>query len=215
MRTANAQLQSDRRNEILDAARRCFVRSGFHAASMQEICAEAGMSPGNLYRYFESKEALIAGIAARDQAEVAAEFAAVDLAQGFFKVLEGLAHHHFSERPDEQVLMCTEVMAQARRHPEIGDILQNFHADVRRWLRDMLEAGIKRGDIPAEVDVEPVITMLMLIADGVWWQRALKKDFDAEAMLPLFMDITRHMLRGKSAGVKPRVVAGNEEESGR
>lgn len=210
MRTANTQLQADRRNEILDAARRCFVRSGFHAASMQEICAEAGMSPGNLYRYFESKEALIAGIARRDQAEVAAEFAAVDFAQGFFKVLEELAHHHFSERPDEQILMCTEVMAQARRHPEIGDILQSFRDDVRNWLRQMIEAGIKRGDIPADVEIEPVITMLVLIADGVWWQRALQKDFDAKAMLPLFMDVTRHMLRGK-----PKVVAGNKGESGR
>jgi hypothetical protein len=39
--------------------------------------------------------------------------------------------------------------------------------------------------------------MLMLIADGVWWQRALQKDFDAKAVLPLFMDIIRHMLRAK------------------
>ena len=44
MRRANVQLQSDRRAEILAAAQRCFVRSGFHGASMQDICAEAGMS---------------------------------------------------------------------------------------------------------------------------------------------------------------------------
>src|SRR6185503_14838904 len=69
MRRANAQLQSDRRAEILDAAERCFARAGFHQASMQEICAEAGMSPGNLYRYFPSKEALIAGISERNRAE--------------------------------------------------------------------------------------------------------------------------------------------------
>ena len=62
MRQANTQLQADRRAEILDAAERCFIRSGFHQASMQEICAEAKMSPGNLYRYFPSKEAIIAGI---------------------------------------------------------------------------------------------------------------------------------------------------------
>src|SRR4029079_18351652 len=141
MRTANTQLAADRRNEILDAARRCFVRSGFHAASMQEICAEAGMSPGNLYRYFVSKEALIAGICERDRAEVAAEFAAADLSQGVFKVIEGLAHHHFSERPDEQVLLCTEVMAQARRQPDIAVISQNFDRDVRTWLRTLFEAG--------------------------------------------------------------------------
>src|ERR1044072_2319014 len=106
MRRASAQLQSDRRAEILAAAQRCFVRAGFHGASMQDICAEAGMSPGNLYRYFPSKEALIAGIAERDRAEVAQQFANVDLSQGLFAVLEGMAHHHFTVRPIEQVLLC-------------------------------------------------------------------------------------------------------------
>src|SRR6185295_5000216 len=91
MRRANVQAQSDRRAEILAAAQRCFVRSGFHGASMQDICAEAGMSPGNLYRYFPSKESLIAGIAERDRAEVAQDFASVDLSHGLFAVLEGMA----------------------------------------------------------------------------------------------------------------------------
>ena len=74
MRRANVQLQADRRSEILAAAQTCFARSGFHQTSMQEICAEAGMSPGNLYRYFRSKEDIIAGIAERDRAETAQQF---------------------------------------------------------------------------------------------------------------------------------------------
>jgi hypothetical protein len=32
----------------------------------------------------------------------------------------------------------------------------------------------------------------------VWWRRALDPDFNAKAMLAIFMDITRHMLRGRS-----------------
>ena len=196
MRRANAQLQSHRRAEILAAAQRCFVRAGFHGASMQEICAEAGMSPGNLYRYFPSKEALIAGIAERDRAEIAQQFARADLSRGLFAVLEGLAQHHFAERPREQVLLCTEVMAEARRHPQIARI--SARTDVRKWLGDLLRAGIARGDIPGDIDLNGVITMLMVIADGVWWRRALDPDFDPQAVLPLFMDITRHLLRGQS-----------------
>src|ERR1041384_4309671 len=72
---SKGRVKPDRRLEILAAAQRCFVRAGFHGASMQDICAEAGMSPGNLYRYFPSKEALIAGIAERDRAEVGQQFA--------------------------------------------------------------------------------------------------------------------------------------------
>jgi AcrR family transcriptional regulator len=180
---------------------------------MQEICAEAGMSPGNLYRYFPSKEALIAGIAERDRAEVGQQFACADLSRGLFAVLEGLAHQHFAERPREQVLLCTEVMAEARRHPQIARISADFDADVRKWLRDLLRAAAARGDIPGDIDLDAVITMLMVIADGVWWRRALDPDFDPEAVLPIFMDITRHMLRGQTRTGRPASVSDIKEKS--
>src|SRR5262245_27001565 len=204
MRRVNTQLQSDRRAEILAAAQRCFVRSGFHGASMQDICAEAGMSPGNLYRYFPSKEALIAGIAERDRAEVGAHFARADLAQGLFNVLEGMAQHYFAKYPMERVLLCTEVMAESRRNREIARISAAFDADIRKWLDDMLRAAAARGDIPGDVDFERVITMLMIIADGLWWRRAVEPEFDPAAMVPIFMDIVRHMLRARPKAVRDR-----------
>jgi AcrR family transcriptional regulator len=202
MRRANVQHQSDRRAEILDAAQRCFVRAGFHGASMHDICAEAGMSPGNLYRYFPSKEALIAGIAERDRAEVAQQFASADLSHGVFAVLEGMASHHFTRRPMEQVLLCTEVMAEARRNPAIAGICGSFDADVKKWLLALLGAAVERGDIPGDVDLEGVVTMLMVIADGVWWRRALDPEFDPATMVPIFTDIARHMLRGRPVPVR-------------
>jgi AcrR family transcriptional regulator len=201
MRRANPRQQLDRRGDILAAAQRCFVRSGFHGASMQEICAEAGMSPGNLYRYFPSKEALVAGIAERDRAEVAQDFARADLSQGLFAVLEGMARHHFAVRPDEQVLLCTEVMAESRRNPDIARISAAFDADVKAWLKGLLGSAAERGDIPGDIDFDGVVTMLMIIADGVWWRRALDRNFDPEAMVPIFMDIARHMLRSRPKGV--------------
>jgi TetR/AcrR family transcriptional regulator, repressor for uid operon len=202
MRRANAQLRYDRRDEILAAAQRCFVRSGFHGASMQDICAEAGMSPGNLYRYFPSKEALVAGIAERDRAEVAQQFASIDLSHGFFAVLEGMAHDHFAEKPNEQVLLCTEVMAEARRNPDIARISAAFDTDVKKWLGDLLRAAAARGDIPADIDFDAAVTMLMIIADGVWWRRALDPAFDPASVVPVFMDITRHMLRARPVQVR-------------
>ena len=89
MNRLNIQRQADRRDEILSAAQRCFVRSGFHQTSMQEICTEAGMSAGNLYRYFPSKETIIAGIAERDRAAVHQAFARADPSQRLAPVPEG------------------------------------------------------------------------------------------------------------------------------
>src|SRR2546423_9016217 len=197
MRRANAQAQSDRRAEILAAAQRCFVRSGFHGASMQDICAEAGMSPGNLYRYFRSKEALIAGIAERDRAEVGQQFASADLSHGLFAVLEGMAHHHFAAKPNEQVLLCTEVMSESRRNPEIARISRSFDADVKKWLIDLLRAAADRGDIPSAVHLDGVVTMPMVIAARGWSRRALAPRFDRESVASIFMGFTPHTLRSR------------------
>src|SRR3954468_14106321 len=74
---SRAERRDQQVQRILDAAKTCFVRSGFQGASMQQICAEAGMSPGALYRYFASKEAIIEAICDADRAEDAVLFASI------------------------------------------------------------------------------------------------------------------------------------------
>ena len=51
--------QKARQDDIIAAARRCFRQSGFHAASMSQIAAEAKLSVGQIYRYFNNKDAII------------------------------------------------------------------------------------------------------------------------------------------------------------
>jgi AcrR family transcriptional regulator len=161
---------------------------------MQQICIAAGMSPGNLYRYFPSKEAIIAGIAERDRAEVGAQLASAQFTADFFATFAALARHHFVERTAEEVGLCAEIMSESRRNPTIAKIMQDFDADVRTRLISMLRVAADRGDISGDIDFDGVVTMMMVIADGVWWRRAVDPNFNAEAVLPIFMDITRHML---------------------
>lgn len=206
MRRPSVQLQQDRRAEILDAAKTCFARMGFHQTSMQQICLEAGMSPGNLYRYFPSKEAIMAGIAERDRAEVSAELAQARNAADFFGTLEALARHHLVERSMDDVGLCAEMVAESRRNPTIGRIMRDFDIDVRTHLIAMLRAAAERGDISASVDFDSVVTTIILFADGVWWRRAVHPDFDPAPTVAIFMNIMRFMLlppaeRARSEGV--------------
>src|SRR3954451_25306695 len=60
----------DRRCQILDAALVCFAKRGFHQTSMHDISAEAGISVGLIYRYFENKEAVIAAMADHHKREI-------------------------------------------------------------------------------------------------------------------------------------------------
>ena len=61
-----------RREHILAAARRCFLRQGFHETSMQDLFAEAGLSSGSVYLYFTSKDDVILAIAEENMRDVVA-----------------------------------------------------------------------------------------------------------------------------------------------
>src|SRR5436190_8052754 len=52
----------DRREQIIDAAVRVFAQKGFTRATNKDIAREAGITPGLIYHYFESKEAVLKAI---------------------------------------------------------------------------------------------------------------------------------------------------------
>ncbi len=63
MRKVDPVKYEEKRRDILQAAMQCFVRDGFRGASISDICAAAGISPGHLYHYFPGKEAIIGAMA--------------------------------------------------------------------------------------------------------------------------------------------------------
>jgi AcrR family transcriptional regulator len=194
MRHPNLQRQSDRRAEILDAAERCFARAGFHRASMQDICTEAGMSPGNLYRYFPSKEALIAGICERNRADAVDSFNQVNDAPDFFEALAGLAQYHLVDRTDDEVSICAEIMAESRRHPDIRELYQTIENDIRDRMAAMLQRAAERGEIRADLDAQAVAGLLLAIGDGMSWRRSVDPKFSAEESLPLILNMVHGLL---------------------
>lgn len=208
MRRANTQLQMDRREEILAAAKRCFSRSGFHGTSMQEICAEAQMSPGSLYRYFPSKEAIIAGIAEQDRADVAEKFQAIVEAPDFFEALAFAARVYIVEESMDEVCLHTEIKAESRRNPEIAKIYASVEQEVKAGMLSVLRAGVARGDIPPHVDLEIAATMLMALVDGLYWRRAVDPEFDAETVLPSLLSVTHFLLTGNNKPNSTKEMAG-------
>jgi AcrR family transcriptional regulator len=204
MRHANAQLQHDRRDEILSAAQRLFARMGFSPDLDAADLRRRRHEPGQSLPLFPSKEAIIAGIAERDRADVASQLAGVENAPDFFATFAALAHHHFVERTADEVGLCAEIMSESRRNPAIARIMNDFDKDVTVRLKSMLQAAAERGEISRDIDFDAVVSMLMVIADGVWWRRAVDPNFEAKSVLPLFMDITRYMLGGKTVGEKSK-----------
>ena len=137
--------QRARREHILDAALTCFARGGFHATTMQAICREAGVSPGALYVYFDSKEALIAGLCERDRAEFAERFAHLAAAPDFLEALAAIGEHYFvDESPDKQRFVV-EMGIESTRNPRIADIFMSVDKYLLRQFRGAVSASQGRG----------------------------------------------------------------------
>src|SRR2546423_2840553 len=88
---------ADRRSQILEAGLVCFAKRGFHQTSMHDISAEAGISVGLIYRYFENKEAVISAMAARHKEEIQQMLERARQAPSLLESLEILITAHSCE----------------------------------------------------------------------------------------------------------------------
>jgi AcrR family transcriptional regulator len=188
--------QQDRRARILDAAERCFVRNGFHRSTMQDVAAEAGMSAGNLYRYFPSKEAIVAGLAERDRQQFAADFARMAAAPDFLAAFEGMGRKHLIDEPREKAILHVEIWSEATRNPGVHGFCCGIDAELRTLLADLFRRAQASGDIAPQVDVQLAARLLLTMADGLTKRRAVEPDFDGQRELAMGMALFRAVFSG-------------------
>ena len=112
----------------------------------------------------------------------------------FFAWLAGLARHHLVERSKEEVGLCAEIMAESRRNPDVARIYQAVEDDVKGRLVAMLRGAAERGEISPDSDFDGAATVLMALADGLSWRRAVDPAFDAESVLPLILHMVKCLL---------------------
>lgn len=177
-----------RRQQILDAARNCFLRDGFHQTSMQDVQREAGLSAGTIYLYFKSKNELILGIAHQildTLADLLPDQPALDAD------IPDLAHlvRHFltaAERlhDDQGVFpLALQIWAEATRDPVMLASLKVSIADLKGKVSEVLMRCQAQGLIPAGVDPTSLTMPLIGLAQGYIVQRVLLEETRLEDYL--------------------------------
>ena len=168
MPRVSQQYKDDQRAEILAAARRCFVRNGFHRTSMQDVFTEAGKSAGAVYRYFPRKEDIIVGVASqnldditevlrtaliRDDGERAAGEVMAEL-------LEAVTERHHDKQLADMALM---VWSEALRNPALAKRLEaaiaTMSQDMAALVRSRQQAGTWTG-APADMTARVILSVL-------------------------------------------------------
>ena len=189
--------QRARRDRVLDAAEVCIARAGFHGATMQDICAEAGISAGALYIYFKSKEDLIAGIVERDRGKFAEQMKELASAPDLLAALSVLAEHYAVEEPRHKRLLCIEIGCEATRNEAVGRIFRSVDEFCLKSFEDLLGKARSEGRIDPALDTRQLAQLIAVIGDGLFWRRAIDPRFDAKALMPAAMKLIETLLNPK------------------
>src|ERR1700741_3540422 len=129
----------DRRSQILYAAVSCFAKRGFHQASMHDISAEAGISVGLIYRYFENKEAVISAMADRHKKEIGEVLERARQAPTLLESLEILFTAHCCEDAPQVVsAFVVDLYAEASRNPRVADLVRDVLKTAMNGVRDLI-----------------------------------------------------------------------------
>jgi TetR/AcrR family transcriptional repressor of uid operon len=156
----------EKRAEILEAAERCFARRGFHGATIAQICDEAGISPGHLYHYFASKEAIIGVIASAGLEYARARFAELTEDQDPVRALVSEFERLKALNRTTKSGVLLDVLAEAARNPQIGKILQDTSEEMRQLLADFLRRGQAHGQIDPDLDADMAAALLISLIDS-------------------------------------------------
>jgi TetR/AcrR family transcriptional regulator, repressor for uid operon len=130
----------DRRSQILEAALVCFAKRGFHQTSMHDISAEARISVGLIYRYFENKEAVISAMADRHKKEIVELLQRARQAPTLFESLEILFTAHCCEgEPRVISAFVVDLYAEASRNARVADLVRDVLKTSMEGAAELIE----------------------------------------------------------------------------
>lgn len=176
-----------RRQQILDAARTCFDRNGFHATSMQDVITEAGLSVGAFYRYFKSKEELVHAIAEHAIGNVGVlldEMRAMDPPPPIEDAMRRLllaVEPQFG--PGGAFPIALQVWAESLRNPELAEFVRGVYGTMRGHFDALAARQLAAGRLPAGADPHAVGAVLFAMVPGYALQRVLLGGPDPETYL--------------------------------
>lgn len=174
----------ERRNQIMDAAVRRFSRDGFHQTTMDGICAEADMSKGALYRYFSSKEDIVAAMYERSINQETSMMKEVLEQNGPIAVLVDLTEGVYARLADpaarDGYRLAVQLWAEAMTNPRIFDLQMK---EFELWfpvLAGVIEEGQRRGEINEDLDPGLVPRVIGAMFMGIVLQKSWDADVDVD-----------------------------------
>jgi TetR/AcrR family transcriptional regulator, repressor for uid operon len=184
----------DRPTQILDAAVACFAKRGFHQASMHDISAEAGVSVGLIYRYFQNKEAVIAAMADRHKRQIHEILERARQARSLRESLDTLFTAHCGEtEPQVTAAFVVDLFAEASRNPHVAELVR----DVCQTSMDGVTDLIARSPEGKASDLTPreMAELIFAVNDGMLLRGVLRIGRTAAESREHQLEVVRNLWR--------------------
>lgn len=197
--TKREQLKEERRQQILEAALAVFTQKGYHATNVSDVAAQAGVSQGTIYWYFESKEELLTQ---------ALLFFFEDFGQGMLGSLAqcptavdklralGQAMVGFASEAEGLFTLFLEYWASSPRRAEAGQLWSSMLVEYKDLVVEIIEEGVRDGEFKP-VDAEQLVWAMMAAYDGLAAYDMFLPDLDIAQICHVFVET---LLAGLVAG---------------
>ena len=166
--SANQEIRTESREKILEAAKKVFARRG-PKATMSEVAEEAGTSQGLAYRYFPSKEAILATLV-RQSAESGGGFGArlMAIRGSPGERLYILISHILDARRREPEFyqLVYQVLTDHKTPNELREVVGRSGEVVRAEMRRLIVEGQKTGEVAGD-DPDQLLGAVMACLDGL------------------------------------------------
>jgi AcrR family transcriptional regulator len=169
-RTQIVKLRAERKAQILQAASRVFAHLGFHAANVSDVAAEAGVSQGTVYHYFDSKEDLFMAVfeAWETESLYRAVQAAMQASASASERLRYLAHAVGEDMAlaEDTFPANVEFWSHIHRDAAIQEGFRRIFAEMRLTVARLVQDGIAQGEF-REIDSNAAAALLIASFDGL------------------------------------------------
>ncbi|WP_051074276.1 TetR/AcrR family transcriptional regulator [Effusibacillus pohliae] len=189
-----------RKEQVIEATKRCIVRKGLANLSIKDIAAAAGVSTGIIYHYFENKEDVLLQVL-KESFRTSHEKVMQTVeplpnpVDKFFAHLENI--NAVPKDNPEFYIVLLNYLGQSTHNPQIRKIVTKFFYNLRSYTENYLRIKTEADPTAAcHLKNLPVILYALGLGLGIMW--TLDNDFyDIEEMgeslkewLAKYLDLT-------------------------
>ncbi|GGL17424.1 HTH-type transcriptional regulator PksA [Sphaerisporangium melleum] len=168
----------ERREEVVDAARRVILREGIDAATTRAIAKEAGYSNGVLTHYFADKDdILLSALRASHRRIVRRLSAKLTGRSGLAALREVLLDNlPLDEERERETALEVGFWGRSLAGGRLLEVQREEAGELRLLVRTLLESGAAAGEIAPGTDLDDAAERLLALVDGLSLHRLLYPD---------------------------------------